>query len=181
MKCPKNNSFHALCLKETENERSEAELFGGERWTLHPNFFPLEVWSMLGITILRDVISFQRLFVTFLPVQEKLAKLQVLLWTTLLIALIAFRLVCIFSDFSLLYSRTLKIMWYWSSMSFVLEWKAAFFAKWIALLLSLYNMKSCCLLPNLDNNWCNHNISLAPLMIAIYFASVVKKPPPFAT
>ena len=64
--------------------------------------------------------------------------------------------------------------WYLSCMCLVLEWNAKFFARWMALWLSLYNVPISCSLPSSPINLCNKIISLLASIAATYSASVVE-------
>ena len=85
-----------------------------------------------------------------------------------------FWLVCIFSSFNSPSSNTDHMKWYLSYMCLVLEWNAEFFARWMALWLSLYNVPISCFLPNSPISLCNQIISLLAFVAATYSTSVVE-------
>ena len=85
-----------------------------------------------------------------------------------------FWLVCIFSSFNSPSSNTERMKWYLRCMCLVLEWNVEFFARWIALWLSLYSVRIWCFLPNSSINLCNQIISLLASVAATYSTSVVE-------
>ena len=85
-----------------------------------------------------------------------------------------FWLVCIFSNFNSSSSGTNIMKWYLSYICLVFEWKVEFFARWMALWLSLYNLLLFYFLPNSSMNLCNQIISLLASVTATYSASVIE-------
>ena len=71
-----------------------------------------------------------------------------------------FWLVCIFSYFKCPSSKIDRMKWYLSCICWVLEWKAEFFARWMVLSLSQYNLQFSYFFPNSSINLCNQIISL---------------------
>jgi hypothetical protein len=88
-----------------------------------------------------------------------------------------FWLVCIFSNFKCLSSKTDHMKWYLSCIFLVFEWKFEFFARWMALSLSQYNLLFFYFFPNSSINLC----SLLASVAATYYAYVVESETTFCS
>jgi len=92
-----------------------------------------------------------------------------------------FLLVCIFSNFKCPSSKTDHMKWYLSSICLVFECKAEFFARWMALSLSQYNLLFSCFFPNSSINLCNQIIYLPASLETTYSAFVVESETTFCS
>ena len=92
-----------------------------------------------------------------------------------------FWLVCIVSIFNCPSSKVDRMKWYLNCIFLVFEWKAEFFARWMALWLSQYNLLFSYFFPNSSINLCNQIISLLASVAATYYASVVESETTFCS
>ena len=88
--------------------------------------------------------------------------------TTFVNISVGFWLVCIFPSFNYPSSNIDHMKWYLRCLCLALEWNAEFFARCMALWLSLYDLPNSYFLPNSSRNLCNQIISLLASLATTY-------------